>query len=486
MKERSLRAEFLYQPICDSGHSGQKLFHRAATGYRPGPAGAVIGGQLTSLGHGRGKSFDAARHSPGSRSSRALSHAARCGARRRRRQFRSARRRAARPGRRIRLGQVDRRLALLRLIKPPGKIEGGEAWLDGVDLLALPEKEMRRLRLAAIALVAQGAMNSLNPVLRVRHQIVDALRDHGEQSDATRRRRRASASCSSMSGCRANVADRYPHELSGGMKQRVVIAIAISLRPKVIIADEPTSALDVVVQRQVIETLQTGAGGDRRLDHPGRPRHGADGAGRRSPRRHVCRHARRGLRRRGDVPRSRSIPTASCSSPACRRSSTRAPSRASRACRRRCSTRRAAARSAPAARRRWSAARPRRRRLREVRPDRWVACHLYDMAGGGTARERVRAGDDRSARSAPRQQVLRQRRASQATGRRRSKISRSPSPATRRRSPPSSARAAAARRRSPGCSSASSRRARARSSTRARICAPSPAPSSGNSAAMCR
>ena len=146
-------------------------------------------------------------------------------------------------------------LALMRLIKPPGRIEAGEAWLDGVDLLALPEKEMRRLRLAAIALVAQGAMNSLNPVLRVRHQIVDALRDHGEQLTRAEMEARVRELLEHV-GLPAEVADRYPHELSGGMKQRVVIAIAISLRPKVIIADEPTSALDVVVQRQVIETLR--------------------------------------------------------------------------------------------------------------------------------------------------------------------------------------------------------------------------------------
>ena len=76
-------------------------------------------------------------------------------------------------------------LALMRLIKPPGRIEAGEVRLDGVDLLAVPEKEMRRLRLAAIALVAQGAMNSLNPVMRVRGQMVDALRDHGEQPGRT-------------------------------------------------------------------------------------------------------------------------------------------------------------------------------------------------------------------------------------------------------------------------------------------------------------
>lgn len=75
--------------------------------------------------------------------------------------------------------------ALLRLIKPPGRFEAGEARLDGVDLLAVPEKEMRRLRLAAIALVAQGAMNSLNPVLKVRRQMVDALRDHGERPGRT-------------------------------------------------------------------------------------------------------------------------------------------------------------------------------------------------------------------------------------------------------------------------------------------------------------
>ena len=114
---------------------------------------------------------------------------------------------------------------------------------------------MRRLRLATIALVAQGAMNSLNPVVRVREQIVDAMRDHDEHLS----RREANARVASLLdqvGLRPEVADRFPHELSGGMKQRVCIAIAICLRPKVILADEPTSALDVVVQRQVMETLR--------------------------------------------------------------------------------------------------------------------------------------------------------------------------------------------------------------------------------------
>jgi oligopeptide/dipeptide ABC transporter ATP-binding protein len=146
-------------------------------------------------------------------------------------------------------------MAIMRLIKPPGKIEGGKALYGGVDLLALPEKDMRTLRLAAIALVAQGAMNSLNPVTRVRDQFADALRDHGETltrvaMDARIRKLLADV------GLRPDVAEKYPHELSGGMKQRVVIAIAISLGAKVIIADEPTSALDVVVQRQVIQTLR--------------------------------------------------------------------------------------------------------------------------------------------------------------------------------------------------------------------------------------
>ena len=146
-------------------------------------------------------------------------------------------------------------MALMRLIKPPGRIEGGQALLDKIDLLAVPEPQMRRLRLASIALVAQGAMNSLNPVIRVRRQIADALRDHDEVLTRRQMQVRIRALLTSV-GLQEEVANSYPHELSGGMKQRVVIAIAISLRAKVLIADEPTSALDVVVQRQVIETLR--------------------------------------------------------------------------------------------------------------------------------------------------------------------------------------------------------------------------------------
>jgi peptide/nickel transport system ATP-binding protein len=146
-------------------------------------------------------------------------------------------------------------LALMRMIRPPGRIEGGRVELDGVNVLELADEPMRRLRLATIALVAQGAMNSLNPVVRVREQILDAMRDHDEKLS----KRAADARVASLLdqvGLKAEVADRFAHELSGGMKQRVCIAIAICLRPKVILADEPTSALDVVVQRQVMETLR--------------------------------------------------------------------------------------------------------------------------------------------------------------------------------------------------------------------------------------
>jgi len=152
-------------------------------------------------------------------------------------------------------------LALMRMIRPPGRIEGGEIVLDGVNLLALSSEQMRRARLADIALVAQGAMNSLNPVKRVREQILDALSSHGgalpTMNGATQPDPRALIpDLLQRVGLRPSVANMFPHQLSGGMKQRVVIAITISLQPKVIVADEPTSALDVVVQRQIMETLR--------------------------------------------------------------------------------------------------------------------------------------------------------------------------------------------------------------------------------------
>jgi oligopeptide/dipeptide ABC transporter ATP-binding protein len=146
-------------------------------------------------------------------------------------------------------------LSLLRMIKPPGRIEGGAVVLDNVDLLQLNDDAMRKTRLAKISLVAQGAMNSLNPVKRIRSQFQSGLRDH-DQRMSDRAFTLYLGDLLEKVGLRRSVANMYPHELSGGMKQRVCIAMAISLQPRVIIADEPTSALDVVVQWQVIDTLR--------------------------------------------------------------------------------------------------------------------------------------------------------------------------------------------------------------------------------------
>ena len=151
-------------------------------------------------------------------------------------------------------GKSTLALSILRLIKPPGRIEAGEVWLAGTRLGDLDEDGMRALRLAGIALVPQGSMNSLNPVLRIGGQIGDALAEHRLPLTGGEEERRIAALLAEV-GLPETVARMYPHELSGGMKQRACIAIAICLRPKVIIADEPTSALDVVVQRQVMATL---------------------------------------------------------------------------------------------------------------------------------------------------------------------------------------------------------------------------------------
>jgi peptide/nickel transport system ATP-binding protein len=145
-------------------------------------------------------------------------------------------------------GKSTMALAVMRMIRPPGHIDGGSILLGDTNLSALTDDAMRRVRLAGIALVPQGSMNALNPVMRVGDQVADAMRDHGvrpKDIDALMAR----------VGLPAGTAGKYPHELSGGMKQRVCIAIAMCLRPTVIIADEPTSALDVVVQRQVMRTL---------------------------------------------------------------------------------------------------------------------------------------------------------------------------------------------------------------------------------------
>ncbi len=143
---------------------------------------------------------------------------------------------------------------VLQLIPPPGRIVGGEIILDGQDMLQMSEEELRGQRWQSLSLIPQGAMNSLNPTMKISAQIADVIETHnGRQApDALKTR---ILDLFQMVGLPARIYDMYPHELSGGMKQRVCIAMGIALDPKVIIADEATSALDVVVQRVVAQTM---------------------------------------------------------------------------------------------------------------------------------------------------------------------------------------------------------------------------------------
>jgi peptide/nickel transport system ATP-binding protein len=151
-------------------------------------------------------------------------------------------------------GKTTAALALMRMIQPPGRIVSGSALLDGTDLLALAPEAVRQARLKLVSYVPQGAMNALNPVLRIRDQILDGVADHGVALSKRERAQLVESVLSSV-GLPASVADLFPHELSGGMKQRACIAIAIVLKPRLIVADEPTSALDVISQRHVMKTL---------------------------------------------------------------------------------------------------------------------------------------------------------------------------------------------------------------------------------------
>ncbi|MGN6674129.1 MAG: ABC transporter ATP-binding protein [Thermomicrobiales bacterium] len=156
-------------------------------------------------------------------------------------------------------GKSTTALAIMRMITPPGQIEGGKILLaekngQSRDLTKLNEEQYRQVRLADIAMIPQGAMNSLNPVRRIQEVFSDSIKAH-EKSVSDAQIRERTAELLRMVGLQEDVARLYPHELSGGMKQRVCIAVSIALQPKVIIADEPTSALDVVVQRQIMQTL---------------------------------------------------------------------------------------------------------------------------------------------------------------------------------------------------------------------------------------
>jgi peptide/nickel transport system ATP-binding protein len=149
--------------------------------------------------------------------------------------------------------------AAIRLLRAPGMITGGEVLYHPepgrpVDLLDLDEPELRRLRWSQIAVVLQSAMNALNPVLSIGAQLTDVLQAHVADMDARARRDRA-AELLAMVGITADRLGSYPHELSGGMRQRVMIAMALALEPQVVILDEPTTALDVVTQREILEEL---------------------------------------------------------------------------------------------------------------------------------------------------------------------------------------------------------------------------------------
>ena len=151
--------------------------------------------------------------------------------------------------------------AAIRLLRAPGMITGGEVLFypepdRAVDLLDLDEPELRRLRWSQIAVVLQSAMNALNPVMSVGTQLTDVLQAHVAGMDAAARRTRA-AELLDMVGITADRLGSYPHELSGGMRQRVMIAMALALEPQVVILDEPTTALDVVTQREILEELTT-------------------------------------------------------------------------------------------------------------------------------------------------------------------------------------------------------------------------------------
>jgi ABC-type dipeptide/oligopeptide/nickel transport system ATPase component len=146
--------------------------------------------------------------------------------------------------------------SVLRLLQPPGQITNGQVLFEGRDLLTLTEREMREVRGARISLIFQEPMTALNPVMRIGDQIAEALTVHGMATRADARLRAVELLEAVRIPDAARRVRDYPHQLSGGMRQRVMIAIALACRPPLIIADEPTTALDVTIQAQVLELLR--------------------------------------------------------------------------------------------------------------------------------------------------------------------------------------------------------------------------------------
>ena len=151
-------------------------------------------------------------------------------------------------------GKTTAVLALMRLLPESGRIIGGEVLLDGVNLLALSTDELRNYRWARISMIFQGAMNALNPVYTVGKQIEDTLLLHNTvPKSMTRKTKERLLDMVGVSSSRAN---QFPHEYSGGMRQRAMIAMALACNPQIVIADEPTTALDVMVQAQILDLLK--------------------------------------------------------------------------------------------------------------------------------------------------------------------------------------------------------------------------------------
>jgi peptide/nickel transport system ATP-binding protein len=144
--------------------------------------------------------------------------------------------------------------AIMRLIKSPGRITGGEIVFKGRDVMGFSEEELRRYRWSDVSIVFQSAMNALNPVMSLGDQLADAIRAHEPVSkkDAMER----AAQLFDLVGIAGARLKSFPHELSGGMRQRSVIAMALALKPSLVIMDEPTTALDVVVQRDILQQIE--------------------------------------------------------------------------------------------------------------------------------------------------------------------------------------------------------------------------------------
>ena len=148
-------------------------------------------------------------------------------------------------------------MSITRLISPPGRIVGGQILLNGRDLLSLPEREMRRIRGAQVSMVFQEPMTALNPVLEVGFQIAEAVLAHEKVSKAEAWSRAVEAMKAVSIPDPEKRAKDYPHQLSGGLRQRIMIAMALVCRPALVIADEPTTALDVTIQAQILDLLDS-------------------------------------------------------------------------------------------------------------------------------------------------------------------------------------------------------------------------------------